>query len=193
MNKKIILASKSPQRKYLLKQAGIEFLVIPPQVDESEFNLTNPSDYVKKLAIAKAEYIAEKYPDSWVIGADTIVYINNTILEKPESKKNAVQMLKCLSAKTHVVYTGFSICCKNKAQKISRIAKTEVILKKMSDHEIKWYVNTKEPFDKAGAYAIQGLGASLVKSINGSYTNVVGLPVCEVIEDLISFKAIKKY
>ena len=164
MNKKIILASKSPQRKYLLKQAGIEFLVIPPQVDESEFNLTNPSDYVKKLAIAKAEYIAEKYPDSWVIGADTIVYINNTILEKPESKKNAVQMLKCLRAKIHVVYTGFSICCKNKVQKISRIAKTEVILKKMSDHEIKWYVNTKEPFDKAGAYAIQGLGASLVKN-----------------------------
>ncbi len=184
-NKKIILASQSPRRRYLLKQAGIDFEVIPSKINESNFTMTNPEDYVKKLSAVKARNIAAKYPDTWVIGADTIVVINGKILEKPESKNHATTMLKSLSNMTHSVYTGFSLCCKNEKQMITKSLRTEVDFKKLSDDEIEWYINTDEPFDKAGAYAIQGIGTFLVKSINGSYTNVVGLPVCEVIEILM--------
>lgn len=193
-NKKIILASESPRRKYLLEQAGIDFEVMPSKIDESNFihteskksaDFKGPADYVKKLSMAKARDIADKHIKAWVIGADTIVVIDGRILEKPESKDHAAMMLKSLSNRIHLVYTGFSLCCSNEKRMITRSVKTEVLFKKLSDYEIEWYVNTDEPFDKAGAYAIQGIGTFLVKSINGSYTNVVGLPVCEVIEILI--------
>lgn len=184
-NKKIILASQSPRRRYLLKQADIDFEVIPSKIDESNFTLADPENYVKKLSAAKARNIAAKYPDAWVIGADTIVVINGRVLEKPESKNHAATMLKSLSNRVHSVYTGFSLCCRNEKQMITKSLRTEVNFKKLTDYEIEWYLSTDEPFDKAGAYAIQGIGTFLVKSINGSYTNVVGLPVCEVIEILM--------
>ncbi len=191
-NKKIILASGSPRRKYLLEQAGIDFIVIPSDIDESKFSLEEPSAYVKKLSAAKACDIAEKHPAAWVIGADTIVVIDGTILGKPKSIDHAAMMLKKLSNRIHLVHTGFSLCCKNKDLIIQKSVKTEVKFKKLSNREIEWYVNTEEPFDKAGAYAIQGLGTFIVKSINGSYTNVVGLPVCELIEILIKENVISR-
>ena len=180
-----ILASKSPRRSYLLKQAGVEFSVIPSSIDETAVPLSSPETYVRVMAEAKAMDISEKYPDQWVIGADTIVLIGGSILGKPGSESEARAMLKQLSGQTHQVLTGYAFCCKAKERNFSETIKTEVSFKNLSEEEIEWYIHTGEPFDKAGAYAIQGLGTFIVKSINGSYTNVVGLPVCEVVEFLI--------
>jgi len=183
---RLILASKSPRRSDLLEQAGLKFSVIPSDFDESTVAMSDPDSYVIALAESKAIDISEKHPASWVIGADTIVLIDRNILGKPGSKEEARDMLQRLSGKTHQVLTGYCICCKKKNRFFSETIKTDVRFKKLSDAEIEWYIQTEEPFDKAGAYAIQGLGTFLVKSINGSYTNVVGLPVCEVMEHLIS-------
>ena len=181
----LILASKSPRRRYLLEQAGLSFSVIPSDIDETAIPLSPPEIYVKVLSEAKAESIAKKYPEKWVIGADTIVLKDGVMLGKPGSIDEARSMLKKLSGEVHQVFTGYSILCKSKNRIFSETVQTEVLFKNLTDEEIEWYIHTKEPFDKAGAYAIQGLGTFLVKRINGSYTNVVGLPVCEVIEFLI--------
>lgn len=181
----LILASNSPRRRYLLKQAGLNFSVVPSLVDESKIPECAPDEYVVKLAEAKAEDVSLRYPKSWVIGADTVVVVDNFILGKPRTQNDARNMLLRLSGRTHQVYTGFAICCKIRKRLFSRAVKTDVLFKELSDKEIEWYINTPEPFDKAGAYAIQGMGTFLVRSIHGSYTNVVGLPVSEVIEFLI--------
>jgi len=182
----LILASQSPRRKYLLEQAGLTFSIIPSDFDESSVTISDPDSYVRTLAEAKAVDISQKHPDSWVLGADTIVLIDNKILGKPGSENEARDMLKRLRGKIHQVLTGYCICCKNKDTLFSETVKTDVHFKSLSDAEIEWYIQTGEPLDKAGAYAIQGIGTFLVKRINGSYTNVVGLPVCEVIEFLIN-------
>jgi len=181
----IILASTSPRRRYLLEQAGLSFFVVPSDIDEATVPISSPESYVRILSELKADNVSERYPEKWVIGADTIVLKNSAILGKPASMDEARTMLKQLSGQTHQVFTGYAIRCKAKNRKFSETIKTDVLFKHLTDEEIEWYIHTKEPFDKAGAYAIQGLGTFLVKSIRGSYTNVVGLPVCEVIEFLI--------
>ncbi len=181
----LILASQSPRRKYLLEQAGLTFRVIPSRIDESDLPLTEPADYVHQLATAKARDVAVNHPDSWVLGADTIVAVDNRLLGKPESAQDAREMLGRLSGKTHHVYTGFCLVHQRRAICMADTVRTDVVFKTLTDHEIDWYIHTGEPFDKAGAYAIQGLGTFLVRRINGSYTNVVGLPVCEVVEILL--------
>ena len=183
---KLILASKSPRRSDLLKQAGLTFAIIPSDFDESSVTMSDPESHVKALAKSKASDISRKNPDSWVLGADTIVRIEDRILGKPGSKDEARSMLKQLSGKTHQVITGYCLCCHTKNKFISETVKTDVRFKTLRDTEIEWYIQTGESLDKAGAYAIQGVGAFLVKSINGSYTNVVGLPICEVMELLIN-------
>jgi septum formation protein len=190
MQEKLILASKSPRRRYLLKQAGLDFVVIPSEIDESGFSCADPEDFVRDLAESKALDISKKYPESWVIGADTIVLIDGRVLGKPRNKREAREMLGRLSGKTHWVMTGYAVRCEKKSVSFCDVVKTEVLFKELSPEEIEWYIHTDEPFDKAGAYAIQGLGTFLVRRINGSYTNVVGLPVCEVIEFLIRHKVI---
>jgi len=183
--KKLILASQSPRRRYLLEQAGLTFEVIPSRVDEAAVPLCAPEVYARRLAEAKAADIAARNPDCWVIGADTIVVIAKDILGKPDSEDSARHMLRQLSGQTHEVMTGFAIHCPAAEHRYATTITTAVTFKSLSDAEIEWYVQTKEPFDKAGAYAIQGIGTFLVRTIQGSYTNVVGLPVCEVIEHLI--------
>ena len=158
---------------------------MPSAVDESAMALNAPDVYVQRLAQAKAEEIALQFPDRWIIGADTIVLIDGQILGKPDGKAAARDMLLRLSGQTHQVYTGYTICCHALNKNHTEAVRTDVTFKALSPSEIEWYIHTDEPFDKAGAYAIQGLGTFLVKSIHGSYTNVVGLPVCEVIEFLI--------
>ena len=190
-NKPLILASQSPRRRYLLEQAELTFSVIPSAFDESSVIMTNPDAYVKTLAESKASEIARNHPESWVIGADTIVMIDNNVLGKPESQDDAKRMLQNLSGRTHQVYTGYAIQCVAENHFFTDAIKTDVCFKKLTDREIEWYIHTKEPFDKAGAYAIQGLGTFLVRQINGSYTNVVGLPVCEVLEHLLQEGVIK--
>jgi len=187
---KLILASKSPRRRDLLEQAGIQFSVIPSSFDENSVKLSSPEVTVRRLAEGKARDIAGQYPDSWIIGADTIVYLNGNILGKPNSRAEAINMLTLLSGKTHQVLTGYCICCHGLDRTFSDVVKTEVRFKKLSAGEIDWYINSEEPFGKAGAYAIQGIGSFLVRRINGSYTNVVGLPVCEVMDLLIREKMI---
>ena len=187
----LILASKSPRRSELLKQAGLTFSVIPSDFDEDTVALSNPDSDVVTLAESKAFDISQKHPDAWVIGADTIVLIGRKILGKPASAQEASEMLQRLSGKTHEVLTGYCICCKKKNRVFSETVKTDVNFKRLTDAEINWYIQTGEPFDKAGGYAIQGIGSFLVRSINGSYTNVVGLPVCEVMEHLIREGAVE--
>ena len=185
-NSRLILASKSPRRRYLLEQARLEFSVIPSNFEENSIPPSSPESYVKRLAEAKAKDISQRYPDSWVIGADTIVLIDNTMLGKPASRPEARKMLRSLSGKTHQVLTGYCICCEATGRFFSEAIKTDVCFKELTGSQIDWYISSGEPFDKAGAYAIQGIGTFLVKCIHGSYTNVVGLPVCEVLEFLIN-------
>ena len=188
---KIILASKSPRRKALLEQVGIKLKVSPSNIDESTISIHNPEEHVKKLSLLKAKHKALSYPESWILGADTIVVIQDEILGKPRSKTDAIGMLGRLNNCGHKVYTAF--CIMNQKKKLMAInaVETKVYFKNLSDNEILWYVNTGEPFDKAGAYGIQGIGAFLVKQISGSYSNVVGLPVCEVVETLMNLNIIQ--
>jgi len=181
----LILASKSPRRQNLLEQAGLKFSVIPSSLDEKSMPPSPPESLVRNLAEAKAKEIADAYPDSWVIGADTIVLIDDTILGKPKSRAQARSMLGRLSGKIHRVLTGYCVYCKAGKRFFSGCVKTDVCFKTLTPKEIDWYIDSGEPFDKAGSYAIQGIGSFLVQRINGSYTNVVGLPVCEVMDILI--------
>jgi septum formation protein len=185
-NAGIILASQSPRRRYLLKQVGLEFSVIPSSFDENSVTMTTPEPYARILAENKARVVSENHPEQWVIGADTIVVIDNKVLGKPGSDGEAREMLLRLSGKTHQVLTGYCVCCKSRNRSYSETVTTDVRFKNLSTAEIEWYIHTGEPFDKAGSYAIQGLGTFIVKCINGSYTNVVGLPVCEIVEILIN-------
>jgi len=188
---KLLLASHSPRRKELLEQAGIDLQVVPSDIDEENVSIKNPEEYVIELSYLKAEKVSRAHPDSWILGADTIVVIEDQILGKPESEDHATEMLRLLSNREHLVFTGFCIMNKQKETIIKNAVETKVYFKTLSDQEIKWYVKTKEPFDKAGGYGIQGVGAFLVRKIFGSYSNVVGLPVCEVIEILIKLKIIE--
>jgi septum formation protein len=188
---RLILASISPRRKYLLEQAGIDFDVIPSAVNERSAPLDRPRRYTAALSLAKARDVAQRHPGRWVLGADTIVAIDDQILGKPRNRNSARSMLEQLSGQTHQVYTGFSICHRDGITHHTEVVATDVTFKSLSKEEIDWYIHTDEPFDKAGAYAIQGLGTFLVRRINGSYTNVVGLPVCEVIEYLLRHQVIR--
>lgn len=190
-NKEIILASQSPRRKELLEQAGVTFDILPSTIDESNIKEKNPEKLVKTLSYLKAVDVAQSFPDQWVLGADTIVYLDKSILEKPDSQTHAVNMLKSLSNQKHKVFTGFTLLCLNRNKTITDIVETDVFFKKLTDEEIAWYISTNEYSDKAGAYAIQGKGAFFIKKIHGSYTNVVGLPICEVMEYFISENIIK--
>ncbi len=188
----IILASRSPRRRRLLATAGLTFNVIPSGIEEKNFETAPPSTYARMLAEAKARDVALNYPESWVIGADSIVVIDGKILEKPASISDARRMMGLLSGKTHQVLTGYAIVKARDAYMFSDVEITDVIFKPLTAEEIEWYIETPEPYDKAGGYAIQGLGSFMVKQINGSYTNVVGLPVCEVLDHLYRLDVISR-
>lgn len=187
----IILASGSPRRKELMTQAGITFKIHVADIDESKVDVgIAPENYVSLLSKIKAQAVAPNYPDAWTIGADTIVALDNTILGKPAAPPQAEAMLRQLSNREHNVFTAFTITRPSTNEAVTRVVNTRVRFKDLSSDEIKWYAGTSEPYDKAGGYGIQGIGAFLVKEISGSYTNVVGLPVCELIDALASLGAI---
>jgi septum formation protein len=190
MGSQLILASKSPRRYELLKQVGLDFEVIPSRVMEDIVQKESPKEHVIRLAEAKARDIASGYPDRWVIAADTIVYINGSILGKPKSREEAMEMLHRLSGQEHWVLTGFSVFHLGEGKSDKETVQTAVKMKTLSPTEMEWYVQTGEPFDKAGGYAIQGIGSFMIESIRGSYTNVVGLPLCELIQMLNRLGAI---
>ena len=190
-NPKIVLASASPRRVELLSSAGIEFEVIPGDVSEDILTGETPEDYVERLARAKAEDVARKTDGRFFIGADTIVLCDGEIMGKPEDSADAERMLNKLSGIPHEVITGFAIYDKERDGVIADTVRTRVYFKQLSDEEIRAYIATGCPFDKAGAYAIQGGAAHMVEKIEGSYTNVVGLPLCEVVETLRRMGAIE--
>ncbi len=191
MNRRLILASRSPRRNELLKQMGFDFEVIPSRVTENFVQTESPEEHVIRLAEAKARDVARKNPNRWVVAADTIVYINESILGKPKDREEAVEMLRRLSGQEHWVLTGFFVCHLEKRKSDKEAVQTAVKVKGLTPDEIEWYVQTGEPFDKAGGYAIQGMGSFMIESIRGSYTNVVGLPLCELIQMLNRLGAIK--
>ena len=190
-NTKIILASKSPRRRQLLEQAGLTVTVMPSDFEEGSAELQAPEQYVRTLAEGKARAVTRQFPNDWVIGADTIVVVSGRVLGKPASEQEARTMLNQLNGRTHEVFTGWCIHRLEDNYRFSETIRTEVQFKQLTATEIEWYIHTSEPFDKAGAYAIQGVGAFLVKTIRGSYSNVVGLPLCEVIDHLLKSSIIE--
>jgi septum formation protein len=184
MGNRLVLASKSPRRYELLKQVGLEFDVIPSRIEEDFVKGESPRKHVLRLAETKALDVGNRHPDRWVIAADTIVHVDDSILGKPKSREEARKMLRCLSGKEHRVLTGFSVHHLEKRRGDREGVQTAVKVKKLTQAEMEWYVETGEPFDKAGGYAIQGIGSFMIESIKGSYTNVVGLPICELIQML---------
>ena len=179
---KIILASASPRRKELLTLAGIEYDVVVSQCEEILPDGITPDKAVEELARQKAEDVFSRNPDCMIIAADTVVALGNTILGKPKDEDDAFNMLSSLSGRRHTVYTGVCIKTKDKTD-IFHVA-TEVEFYDLTEKEIRDYIATKEPMDKAGAYGIQGKGFVLVKGIHGDYFNVVGLPLAETVRHL---------
>lgn len=172
----IILASSSPRRVELLKKLNKEFIIISPDFDESKERHPIPSERVKRLALGKANWVYKNKAnkDDLILAADTIVYCNKKVFNKPTDRQDAYQMLKKLSNNVHEVYTGICIIYKDKLY--LDYAVTKVYFKELTDKEINDYLDTKEPYDKAGAYAIQGIAKKFINFIDGSLDNVVGLP-----------------
>lgn len=185
---KIILASASPRRKELMALAGIPFEARPVDADETILCCTPPEGAVMMLATRKAQLAAEHFPDDLIIGADTIVAVGKHIYGKPDTSEEAFEMLSALSGKTHQVFTGVCIYTKS-GHRNAFCTRTDVTFFPLSEEEIRAYIATGEPMDKAGAYGIQGKGALLVEKIDGDYYNVVGLPISRLVRELKSFKA----
>ncbi len=179
----IILASNSPRRKELLTKAGYLFKVVPSTVEEVVDPSLMPKDNVASLAKQKCLDVAAKYPHALIIGADTIVVFNNQIYGKPQSEADAYRMLKTLENQTHEVMTG--VCVSYQGKVINEVAVSKVTFKQMTEKDILDYIETQEPNDKAGAYAIQGIGKKYIEKFEGDYDNIVGLPM-QLIDSIIS-------
>jgi len=174
----LILASASPRRAELLRNVGIPFQVDPANVPEQPFAGEQPGDYAQRLAREKAQAVLTRHPDALVLGADTVVVVDNHLLEKPADASDAARMLRLLSGRTHQVITG--VCLVSADSERAEAEVTQVTFSRMSEHEIASYIATGEPMDKAGAYGIQGMASRWAESIHGDYFNVVGLPVARV-------------
>ena len=179
---KIILASASPRRAEILRTVGWPFETLAVDIDESRRESENATDYVQRLALEKAEAAAAQRPDLAVVGADTTVAIDSHILEKPTDEGDATRMLQLLNNRWHKVVTGVAII--DRATSVTKVAReeTEVKFAPLSDAEIRWYVATREPMDKAGAYGIQGYGATIVRRIDGDFFAVMGLSLMQVVK-----------
>jgi septum formation protein len=169
-----ILASASPRRKQLLEQIGARFIIQPADIDETPHKGEAPGDYVRRLAVSKAKAIQAGMP---VLGSDTVVAVDGRLMGKPASPEEAIEMLSVLSGRIHSVQTGVALV--SPAFEESFVTETKVEFLSLSEDEIRSYVGTGEPFDKSGAYAIQGIASAFVSSLNGSFSSVVGLPISE--------------
>jgi septum formation protein len=194
MVSKIILASSSPRRKELLEKLGLRFEVIPSLIDEIPLRDESPEDFALRTSTEKALSVSRSLDsDSVVIGADTIVVIGGEILGKPKDEEEATIMLEKIAGREHGVITGFSIV-KPEAEILYRnLVESRVKIKTLAPCEIEGYIKTGEPMDKAGAYGAQGIGAFMIEEIHGSYTNVVGLPLAQVIDVLTRLGVLKLF
>lgn len=184
---RLILASSSPRRAELIKLFGVTFEIIHSEVDEENEHYTMPEVQVLELAQKKAFGVAAKINRGFIIGADTVVVLDNEILGKPRNSSDAKKMLSRLSGKSHTVYTGYAISHEPSGEMISDYEKTEVRFRDLSFDEIEAYVKTGNPLDKAGAYGIQDQSAIFVKSIDGCFYNVMGFPISKIYQRLSFF------
>jgi len=189
----LVLASISPRRKAILKQIGIPFDSAGSMINETQYKKIKPTDIACQMAARKVRSVQHAYKNRWILGADTLVVIHDTIFGKPQDTVECQEMLHRLKGKTHTVITGFCINDPGRNILHREPVMTKVKIKELSEIEIEAYIKTGEPFGKAGAYAIQGIGSFMIEQINGSYTNVVGLPVYEVISALITCGALKDF
>lgn len=188
--KPLILASASPRRQQFLTDLGLDFTSHPAEIDETPQAGETPTDFALRMALAKARAIARQYPQAYVIGSDTVVTVDNRILGKPVDTTQALNILRRLQGKTHQVITGLALIClqENCCQSLTRT--TDVTFNSFSDSILEAYIQTGEPMDKAGAYGIQGIGSFLVHSIQGSCSNVIGLPLGDCTKLLLKNKVI---
>ena len=185
--KTIILASASPRRKEILEKTGLKFKVYESDYEENMEIGLKPYELAICHSIGKAMAIARKHKNALIISADTIVVLKNRVFGKPRDKENAREMLKALSGKAHTVITGYTIMDAETGKKLSRAVESKVLFKRLNEDEIEAYIKSGEPLDKAGAYGAQGLGAVIVKRIEGDFFNVMGLPLNSVVESLKTF------
>ncbi|MBS1487024.1 MAG: septum formation protein Maf [Bacteroidetes bacterium] len=186
LTKKLILASASPRRQFLLKEIGLEFTIDPPHIDESFPESMLPANVPSYLAEKKARALLPQINDEIVLASDTVVVLQNKILNKPQDRSEAISMLRALSGNTHTVITA--VCLLNKTKCDCFDDRTEVTFKKLSEKEIEYYVDHYQPYDKAGAYGAQDfIGMIAIEKIVGSYFTVMGLPVHKVYERLHQF------
>lgn len=179
--RELILASASPRRSEILTQVEIPFSVVVSHVEE-KIPDASPVEIVQELARQKAEAVAAEYPEAIVLGADTIVVNDGKILGKPADRQDAERMIRGISGREHEVYTGVAVCCPE--ARFTFYERTAVTVRGMEEEEIQKYLDTKEPYDKAGAYAVQGLFARYIEKLNGDYYNVMGLPVSRLWQEL---------
>jgi len=182
--KKIILASTSPRRHGLAKDMGLEFDIVPSRYEEDMTLDLSPSGLVMELASGKAADVAKKFNEGIVIGVDTVIFFDGNVLGKPKDKKDAVKMLKSFSGQTQEVYSGVCMIDCSTGKTIKDYEVTRVTFRKLEDSEIRSYVDTGEPLDKAGAYGIQGLSSIFIRKVDGCYFNVVGFPVHNIYKNL---------
>ncbi len=195
MENGIVLASASPRRSQLLAELGIAFTVVPSDAPEEVLPQETPEQHVTRLSLLKAREVARrpKIAGRWFLGSDTVVVRDATILGKPTDAADAAAMLRSLSGRSHCVISGYAVIDRATGQEVAQAVTTVVKFRELTEREIQGYIATGEPFGKAGAYAIQGIGAFMIPAIEGSYTNVVGLPLCEVIETLEGLGAVRLF
>lgn len=187
----LILASSSPRRREFLDQLGLKFSVEPAHIDETPLNAESPEDFARRMALDKARTLAGHHPESCIIAADTVVALGGTIFGKPADAAEALLYLQQLQGKTHRVITGIAVLLNENNIEESRIETTSVTFDFFDAAILQAYVNSGDPLDKAGAYGIQGQGTFLVRSITGSYSNVVGLPVNQLLSVLLNHQIIQ--
>ena len=185
--KRIILASASPRRKELLEKIGLKFEVEPSNYAEDMHSKLRPDELAKSISLGKAKVVASKHKNAIVIAADTFIVFRGKIMGKPNTEAEARKMLMRLRGKSHSVITGFTILDTDRNKVLTKSVETIIHIKKLTSEEIDAYVRSKEPLDKAGAYAIQGLGSVIVERIEGDYFNVMGLPLSALAEGLKEF------
>jgi septum formation protein len=194
MTQRLVLASSSPRRKELLESVGLSIEVMGPSADEVMLGSESPEEFASRVAFEKAASVSRGLGDgSLVLGADTIVVVGGEVLGKPSDEPDAARMLGLLSGRVHHVLTAFSILRPREELLHAEIVRTSVRVGELAASDIEGYIKTGEPMDKAGAYGIQGIGAFMIEGITGSYTNVVGLPVPEVLRALTKLGAVRLF